>query len=214
MRHVRKPITGCQRALGHGTSAVRTSAGIPVRDLQAKQSVLDEHQRQTLAPLHGHDCLHDVSPDGVQQASALVGEGPEHRVAGRQDLLGHGSALSLVGAQQTFGGLAGEHRRQLPGQVGGVLDPRVHALAPGRAVGVRRVAHQETAPTAVRLSEAFHDLVVLEAQEPRVPGRARSGKPLCPCCSDCLLRQVRSAQIPRAVIGPKQVAPDGDHGHE
>ena len=41
------------------------------------------------------------------------------------------------------------HERELPGEIKSVLDARVHALAAGRAVDVRRVAGDERAPLPI-----------------------------------------------------------------
>src|SRR5580704_5414634 len=70
-----------------------------------------------------------------------------------------GVAQHLVADGTAFGGIAVEnrcgcalmpHKRELPGEIEGILHPRVHALAAGGAMNMRRIAAQEysTLPVA------------------------------------------------------------------
>ncbi len=86
--------------------------------------------------------------------------------------------LGLVGAEQRGVRVAGDDGRQLPAQVGRVLEPGVHALAAGRGVHVRGVAGQEHPPDLVggRLPfvavEAGHPAGVVH---PEVPAEGEAG---------------------------------------
>ncbi len=74
---------------------------------------------------------------------------PDQRSAAQQHHPAHRVPFALVGVEQRRGGVPAEHRGQLPAEVGGVLQPRVHALAARRGVDVRRVAGQEDAADPV-----------------------------------------------------------------
>ena len=59
---------------------------------------------------------------------------------------GHVPALADVPVEHLVAGVAGQHRRQLGGQVHCVVDPAVHAHGADRAVDVGRVAGQQHPP--------------------------------------------------------------------
>jgi hypothetical protein len=69
--------------------------------------------------------------------------GPERQVGQGQQLTRHRPALAVVGVEQRPVTGPGRRERELPAEVGGVLDGRVHPLAGGRGEGVRRVPGQE-----------------------------------------------------------------------
>jgi hypothetical protein len=55
--------------------------------------------------------------------------------------------------------MAGQNRRQLPGQIDCVADPGVHPLSAGRAVDVSRVAKQEGAALPEMLRHPVMDMI-------------------------------------------------------
>ncbi len=66
-------------------------------------------------------------------------------VARRQHALRGRPALRLVAVQQTIRALAAADQRKLPGQVDGVVQAAIHAMALGRTAGVRGVSGQQDA---------------------------------------------------------------------
>ncbi len=76
-----------------------------------------------------------------------------------QHLLPDRPALGVVGVEQGRGGVPLEHQGQFPGQVGRVLQARVHALAAGRTVNVGRVAGDEGPALAVLVHAAMMDAI-------------------------------------------------------
>ena len=50
-----------------------------------------------------------------------------------------GDALRLVAVEQRLGCVAGQHGLQLPGEIDGVADAGIHALAAGGTMDMRRI---------------------------------------------------------------------------
>ena len=69
----------------------------------------------------------------------------ENLVGGLDQLAGEGNPLGLITVEQFLGRILFQHRRELPGQVDGIADPGVHALAARGAVNMRRIAEQQGA---------------------------------------------------------------------
>src|SRR5262249_32651815 len=67
----------------------------------------------------------------------------EHAVSSRDQPPGEPDPLGFVTVEQLVRSPAGHDRCQLPGEIDGVANPRIHALAAGRTVDVRGIAEQE-----------------------------------------------------------------------
>ncbi len=90
---------------------------------------------------------------------AVGGGEAEHPVGGGHQAPGELHAFGGVGFQQALGTLAAQYRCQFPGQVDGVADPGVHALAAGRAVHVGGVPEEEHPAGAKLLGHPVMHLV-------------------------------------------------------
>ena len=64
----------------------------------------------------------------------------ENAIGGRDQPARKSDPFGLIAVEQHVGRAAREHRRQFPGEIDGVADAGVHALAAGRAMDMRRVA--------------------------------------------------------------------------
>ena len=138
------------------------------------------HERSPLLALGGvrHEDL-DLAPALLLGLARLEAQStPDRGVAtgvlqrvGRVEG-GDRAPFGFVGVQQRVAGLALEDRRELPGQVVGVLDSGIEAEAPGGRVPVGRVAGQEgrTHPEAL-CHNAFELPVTHRVQRHRVLGR-------------------------------------------
>ena len=129
----------------------------------------------------------------------FVGDDELERAVGRlQQSLRNGHALLLVGVEQRWIGAALHDERELPCEVVGILQPRVHALGAHRAVDVRGVAEKEAAPVAEPFRGAVMDAV---GREPAARlERERRSRLLADRGNQLLERQDRpSAAVAREV---------------
>src|SRR5215207_5201224 len=101
----------------------------------------------------------DVSGDGREDARADEPENPfgaggqlKHPVGRPQEVPGVLQTLLVVSLKELRVGPPLQHQRQLPGEVVGVLNARVHTLRPGGRVYVRGVAGEE-APARVEAAD-------------------------------------------------------------
>jgi hypothetical protein len=102
----------------------------------------------------GHGVAEAGAAHGGGEGDPSDGGGPVlaagHRPPDLDGLLDHGAgvraALGVVGREQVLAGLAGEHVRDLPGEVVGVAQPGRQALADERRGEVGGVAEQERPP--------------------------------------------------------------------
>ena len=85
-----------------------------------------------------------------------AGDDREHTIGGRDQPPREGDPFRLVGIEQALRGISLQHRRELPRQVHGVADARVHPLTADRAVDVSGISQQERAS----FPEAGRDAVV------------------------------------------------------
>src|SRR4029078_1467247 len=92
--------------------------------------------------------VHFRAPRGLPHEHALGGPACRLHVAGA-----HLAPLSLVAVEQLRAAPSLDRAGQLPRQVEGVPDPRVHAESTARDDQVRRVARDEDASFAVALGE-------------------------------------------------------------
>ena len=91
-----------------------------------------------------------VEPVAQRDAlSARIGEQGALGTGVADDIGGNRGSFGMVGVEQPGRGPAAHGGRQLPAEVGRVLQAQVQALAPGRIVDVRRVAGQEDPAGAV-----------------------------------------------------------------
>ncbi|KQX56279.1 hypothetical protein ASE09_26800 [Streptomyces sp. Root66D1] len=142
---VRRPFAGLRRAGRAVRDTGERTPGVPDEQLG-----LAEHQRRQIVGV-GVDAPAGV-PDGAPD-----------------DLLAHRAAFGVVTPQQAGTGLAPHHERELPAQVHGVLDTRVHALGAGRRMDVGGVARDEDPPRPVPVDDAV--------AHPEDRGPAQSGEP-------------------------------------
>ena len=77
--------------------------------------------------------------------SAGAGGEREHAVGGGDEPAREGDAFGFVGVEQSCGGAAVQDVGEFPGEVDGVADAGVHALAADGAVDVGGVAEEEHA---------------------------------------------------------------------
>lgn len=123
----------------------------------------------------GEDPRQDQVAQEQEDGVLRRGKG-EHAVAVAQQVLADAVALLVVRVEKGLGLLVPEHGRQLPAQVDGVLDARVHALAAGGRVNVGRVAGEKEAALAVVAGDA---VVQVERGDPaRVRRHGFPGKHL------------------------------------
>jgi hypothetical protein len=96
--------------------------------------------------------------------------------------------LRFVRIEKSRVGQAPCYERQLPSQVQGVLDTRIHALRTHRAVDMRRIARQEHVPFPIARGLA---MVKMKAREPSgiAEANASDGRGV----DDCL--QLRQRQV-------------------
>lgn len=104
------------------------------------------------------------APDRPLERGAGHGEA-DQRAAGAEHARADRVPFGLVAVEERFrvGRLLPDHRGELPGEVGGVLEPGVHALATGGRVDVRGVPGEEDPAGAVGRHLAF---VAVEAGDP------------------------------------------------
>src|SRR6185437_1013231 len=106
----------------------------------------------------GQDARNDLQADEEGEV-AVGGDGGEGLVGGGDKAARKGDAFRLVGVEDRSGCAVAEHGGELPGEIDGVADAGVHALAADRRVNVRGVAEQENAAVAEVLSNAVVDAV-------------------------------------------------------
>ena len=82
---------------------------------------------------------------------------------GFQDLIADRAAFRTVTIQERIRGAgAARDQREFPGEIAGVLNAGVHALAAGRTVNVRGITSQKNAAAAVVADFAFVDVKIRE----------------------------------------------------
>ena len=96
----------------------------------------------------------DPQPDEVREAP-FRGRQREDLVGSPHQPTGESDPFGLETVEQGVGRAAVEDGLELPGEIDGVADPRIHALAAGGAVDVRRVADQKGAPLPEMLGDAM-----------------------------------------------------------
>ena len=103
----------------------------------------------------------DVEADEAGEAAGAGGE-RECAVGGFDEAAGEGDAFGFVGVEQFCGGAVVEDVGQFPGEIHGVADAGVHALAADGAVDVGGVAEEEHAAFVEVLGDAVVDVVGAE----------------------------------------------------
>ena len=93
----------------------------------------------------------------------LGGREAEDAIGGRDQPPRKADPLGLIAIEQSVGCATGQDRREFPGEIDGVADPGIHALAAGRTVDVRGVAEQEGATFAEMLG---HPVMHMIGREP------------------------------------------------
>jgi hypothetical protein len=95
-----------------------------------------------------------IPPFGGGQAEHAIGR--RHQAPGKVD------TFALVGVQQTVRRATGQNGCKFPGEIDGVADAGVHALAAGRAMDMRGVAEQESATLTEVLRHPMMDVISRE----------------------------------------------------
>src|SRR5262249_20091850 len=117
-----------------------------VRDAELRER-LQEGAPERRQP--GHDRDRSVSQRLREPVRGPHRGGQE--VRGPDDLPDHRPSLGAVGVEEPAAGAAAQDEIELPGEVPGVLQPRVHSLPAERAVDVGGIArHEEAADSQVR----------------------------------------------------------------
>ena len=153
-----RPVIGIDReegaAIANGQLRNRS------QDAAAHGSDTDDRRDGPLA--HGsHERILGQDQSGAQMGS------PQHALRNRM-------SLGLIGIEQTGRGLISRRQRQLPAEVEGVLDPRVHPLTTDGAMHVGGVAREEDRTAAIAIG-----LTPLDAERRRPDGvpNAAEGHP-------------------------------------
>jgi len=89
----------------------------------------------------------DPQPDEIREL-ALRGRNGKGLVGRPYQPASEGDALDFIAVKQRVRSAAEKRGLQLPGEIDGVADARIHALSAGGAMDVRRVAQQEGAAFA------------------------------------------------------------------
>ena len=110
-------------------------------------------------------CGHEAAePCGESTSRDGPGEQGERAIGVPKQPMPDRPALRLIGIEQCIDRLSLDDERQLPGEVPGVLNARIHSLSADRTVNVRRVAREESAAGTVVLGLA---MMQPEVTEPR-----------------------------------------------
>ncbi|TKW51916.1 hypothetical protein CTA1_2960 [Colletotrichum tanaceti] len=134
----------------------------PVLDGDLRDEGVDGPPPRRVVPHAREDPGHQRVADGREDGVLRRTDG-EHAVRPREQVLADRVPLLVVGVEEGLVLLAADDGRQLPAEVDGVLDARVHALPAGGGVDVRGVAGEEQAAVAVPVDAAA---VPVEAREP------------------------------------------------
>ena len=147
--HLRPLLDSCD-----SESRAGRRSGTRTPDARARQ------RRRNDSPNH-HSTQRSHRPAARNRAC----EHAKQAVRGPQQRATHGPALRVVRIHQASIGGSATHHRELPPEIPGVLNPRVHALCSDGTVNVSRVAGQEDPSVLV-----CDGLPVVEA-EPCQPDR-------------------------------------------
>ena len=143
------------------TGPSRAQGGMPIIDGDLRHCAKQEFaEGPELRQWREHD-RHDTGADDISEPALRRSQGEypircPHQAACESDTLG------LVGVQQCVRRATGKHGFQLPGEINGVADARVHALPAGGAVDVGGVAKQKRASFAEMLRHAVMDVISRE----------------------------------------------------
>ena len=138
-----------------GAGAQRVAAIIQgdLRD-RPKEVLASRLERED--PRKQHRC--DARAQDISDPT-LGGDKAEYTIGGRDQTAGEADPLRLIAVEQPVGCATGQDRRQLPGQIDGVANSGVHALAAGGTVDVRGIAEQEGAALAEMLRHSVMHMI-------------------------------------------------------